>query len=229
MESIRMNKLLFFCILLLSVSCKKQEDAPDMGYNYFGLIPGRYVDYDVMEIDHDITQFIQHDTMRYQLRTVIGDTIIDNSGRIARRFYRYKRQNTNENWSFSDLYTAIVEGNRAEIVEENQRVIKLVFAVNKDNEWNMNAFNLGPNLTCRYINIGLPFQINNLSFSETVRVEQEDFTNSFVDFRRKHETYAKDVGLIQKYYKDLKINNKDSLNIKSGKELFYNCIGYGMQ
>jgi hypothetical protein len=43
------------------------------------------------------------------------------------------------------------------------------------------------------------------------------------------DVYAKHVGLVRKYYKDLTISNFDSLNIQKGKELFYTCIGFGVQ
>jgi len=59
-------------------------------------------------------------------------------------------------------------------------------------------------------------------------VEQEEFF-SLIDYRRKYEVYAKNVGLISKFYKDLKISGFDTTNVQSGTELFYTFIGYGFQ
>jgi len=61
-----------------------------------------------------------------------------------------------------------------------------------------------------------------------VVVEQEEFS-SLVDHRRKYEVYAKGVGLIHKYYKDLEIQNFDTLNVKNGNEVFYYLTGYGFE
>ena len=75
---------------------------------------------------------------------------------------------------------------------------------------------------------GMVHAVNGVSFDSTLVVEQEDFF-SLIDYRRKYEVYANNVGLIQKYYKNLVINGFDTLNVKSGDELFYNCIGFGFQ
>ena len=111
-------------------ACKKQVDPPSFNYDYYDLTFGRFIEYDVLEINHDVDQTVQHDTLRYQLKTVIGDTVIDNEGRIARKFIRYKRSNSNSNWAQTDLWTTIIDQNRAELVEENQRVIKMIFVPN---------------------------------------------------------------------------------------------------
>ncbi len=224
-----MTKLIYLLpvVLLAGFSaCKKQAPPPSFHYNYYDVTPGRYVEYDVMEIVHDVTQSIPHDTSRYQLRTVIGDTVHDNEGRIARKYLRYTRPNASANWQIKDVWTTIIDQNRAELVEENQRVIKLVFAPSLSKEWNANAFNTNTALDCFYTNLHESMSLGALSFDSTLIVEQENFI-SFIDYRRKFEVYAKNVGLVKKYYKNLIINNYDTLNVKKGNELFYTCIGFG--
>jgi hypothetical protein len=224
------NKLLVFVTVLFAglYSCKKDEVSYDLHYGYFGLIPGRFVDYEVMEIKHDVDQSIPHDTNRYQLRTVVGDTIIDNEGRVAREFLRFKRTNASQSWVQTDIWTAIIVDRRAELVEENQRMIKLAFEPSENKEWNPNAFNTYDELTAYYRDIHQKSVLGSLTFDSTLVVEQEDFF-SLIDYRRKYEVYAKNVGLISKFYKDLKISGFDTSNVQSGTEIFYNCIGYGYQ
>ena len=217
-----------FLMFMLVFSCKKDTPTFQFHYDYFDLTEGRYIEYRVKEIRHDAGASIQHDTLNYLLRTVIGDTIIDNEGRTARKFYRYKRNNTSENWVLSDLWMAIISENRAELIEENQRIIKLVFKPSITKEWNANAFNTYPELNCYYEDLHLEGTFNGFSFDSTLRVEQENFF-SLVDYRRKHETYAKGVGLVSKYYKNLTIQNFDTLNVTNGEELFYTLIGYGFE
>jgi len=215
-------------VFFLVFSCKKSNPPFQFHYNYFDLSEGRYIDYRVKEIHHDTGASNPHDTLNYLLRTVIGDTIIDNEGRIARKFYRYKRNSVIENWVLSDLWMALITNNRAELIEENQRIIKLVFKPTLTKEWNANSFNSFSELNCYYDDLHLEGNFNGFSFDSTLRVEQDDFI-SLVDYRRKHETYAKGIGLVSKFYKHLTIQNFDTLNVKNGDELFYTLIGYGFE
>ncbi len=228
MKMVRLYISLLVLLIVAVVSCKKQDAAPQFHYDYFDLTQGRYIDYDVMEINHDVDQAIEHDTSYYQLRTLIGDTAIDNQGRIARKFFRYTRPNSAGTWVLSDVWTALITENRAELIEENQRIIKLVFAPTISKEWNPNAFNMYNEMTSYYRDIHESQTFGALFFDSALVVEQEDFF-SLVDKKRKYEVYAKGIGLVHKYYKDLTISNFDTLNIQKGQELFYTCFAYGIQ
>jgi hypothetical protein len=220
--------LVVLSLTFIFFSCKKDQANFDLHYDYFGLLPGRFVEYNVVEIHHDINQAVKHDTLRYQLKTLIGDTIIDNEGRIARRFIRFKRENPSQDWVQTDTWTAIIVDRRAELVEENQRLIKLVFAPTEEKEWNLNTFNTQNELKAYYRDIHSKVVLGAQTFDSSLVVEQEDFF-SLIDYRRKYETYSKHVGLISKYYKDLKIIGFDTSNVQFGKELFYNCYSFGFQ
>jgi len=228
MKMVRLYISLLVLLIVAVVSCKKQDPAPQFHYDYFDLTQGRYIDYEVMEINHDVDQAIEHDTSYYQLRTLIGDTAIDNQGRIARKFFRYTRPNSAGTWVLSDVWTALITENRAELIEENQRIIKLVFAPTISKEWNPNAFNIYNEMTSYYRDIHDSQTFGALFFDSALVVEQEDFF-SLVDKKRKYEVYAKGIGLVHKYYKDLTISNFDTLNIQKGQELFYTCFAYGIQ
>ncbi len=223
----------YILILLILVgffqSCKKDKSEPvKMHYEYFGLLPGRYVMYNVTEIYHDIDATVQHDTVNYQLKTWIGQEYIDNDGRTAREFVRFKRDSVNGIWLQSDLWTAIIENFKAELVEENQRLIKLVYAPVLNKKWNMNAFNQNVDLECKYTSVHQSYSLNSFQYDSTLTIEQENYY-TLVDCKRKFEVYSKNVGLIYKYYKDLRINNFDTLAIEKGTEVYYKCIGYGFQ
>jgi hypothetical protein len=223
------NFVLIIAVALSVFSCKKEQVAQDLHYDYYDLTPGRYIDYSVLEIIHDENQLIKHDTLRYELRTLIGDTIIDDEGRIARKYLRFKRNNNSLPWVQTDVWTTIVVDNRAELVEENQRLIKLVFAPTASKQWNTNAFNMNPVLTVFYSDIHKSKTIGAFTFDSTLVVEIEENETNAIQYKRKYETYAKGIGLVSKYFKDLSIVNFDVTNIKSGNELFYTCIGFGVQ
>ena len=224
----RISMIILLASLIAVQGCKKDEVSVDFHYDYFDLTPGRYIEYNVMEVKHDETAIIQHDTSFYQLRTVIGDTVIDNEGRTARKYLRYKRSTSSDVWVLADIWSTIIDSRRAEVLEENQRMVKMVFAPTIEKVWDMNAYNMFPELECYYRDIHDSYSLNGIGFDSTVVVEQEEFS-SLVDHRRKFEVYAKGVGLIHKYYKDLEIQNFDTLNVKNGNEVFYYLTGYGFE
>ena len=222
----------FSLILVVTVlfSCGKDNSNVDLNSyeSYFPMDFGTYVDYEVVEIQHDINAEITNDTVFYYLRTVIGDTITDNEGRLARKFVRKKRNDPSDPWVISDVWTALVNDIRVEVTEENKRKVWLILPPLNSSFWDLNAFNTDDGIFCTYNGIHENCSINNLSFDSVLTVEQEDVLN-LVSFRRKYEQYANNVGLVKKYYKDLNIFNFDTLNIQSGTELIYKCIDFGVE
>jgi hypothetical protein len=220
-------RLTFILILAIGslVSCKKSKQ-PNFHFEYFGLEQGRYVVYEVMEITHNQDLAI-HDTLRYQLKTKWGDTIIDNEGRIAREFLRYTRANSGEPWVLQDVWTGLIDGIRAELIEENQRTVKLVFAPTLSKSWDANAYNMFDPLDCYYRDIHRDTVISGVNLDSTLVVEQEDYT-SLIDTVRKYEVYAKHIGLVRKYFRD-NAYQFGSAEVVLGRELFYDFIQTGIE
>ncbi len=214
--------------LLLLNSCKKKlvNSNQFLYSSYYELKTGKFIEYDVMEITHDENASNQHDTSYYQLKCIVEDTFTDNAGRLAFNYVRYKRTNSTEAWVQSDLWSTTIFNNKAELVEENQRIVKLIFPISEFTTWNANQFNTAVKLNCSYDNLHAPKAISGFSFDSTLVVEQEDKRN-LIEFKRKYEVYANRVGMVKKYYKDLQISNFDTLNIKSGKEIFMTLTNFG--
>jgi hypothetical protein len=212
-----------FAVILLA--CKK-DPVPNFHREYFGNEQGQFVVYDVMEITHD-QALAQHDTVYYQLKTVWGDTVIDNEGRVAREFNRYTRAVVSDPWQFSDLWTGLIDGIRAELMEENQRTVKLVFAPTLSKSWDANAYNMQGELDCYYREIHQDTIINGNSFDSTVTVEQDDFT-SLIDTVRKYEVYAKGVGMVYKHFKDNHYQFTSS-EVVNGKEVYMTFVSSGYE
>jgi len=219
---------LIIIVILLLFSCKKKSnnDPVDMQYDYFPIQTGHYIEYDVTEIQHDSIGVIKHDTSHYQLKVVFGDTILDLENQVAQRYSRYVRDNSSQTWTFKDLWTTKISNQRAELVEENRRMIKLVFRPTTDKKWDMNAFNELNEQECLYASIDNPFDINGHHFDKTVTVQEADFT-SLIDYQKSYEVYAKGVGLVKKYYKWLQIYDFDSTKINVGTEIYYNLTNFG--
>jgi hypothetical protein len=223
-----LNITLAVLIAVLIVSCKKDTNQTDFHEDYFPLNEGHFIIYDVVEINHDVDNAVQHDTMYYQLKTVIGDTVIDNLGRVARKYLRYTRVSSSDIWELTDVWTTILDGTLAELMEENQRIIKLILPPTSNKKWNPNSFTVLPELEAYYASINTPKTLNSLVFDSTLTVEQEDFF-SMVDYRRKYEVYAKNVGMVKKVFKDLIIAGFDKTNVQKGKELELTCTDFGVE
>ncbi len=222
--------VLFICCIILITSCKKTIDTPvqkdfTSDLAYFGLKKGKYIEYVVTHIIHDDEVDI-HDTLIFRLKTIIGDTITDNEGRKASKYIRLLWNNINETWDIKDVWTTIIDGKNAELTDENQRIIKLTFPINKSIFWNPSIFSTLPSENYTYDKIHVPLVLNNHLFDSTVTVVQNNYL-TLVDYKFQTETYAKNVGLISKYYKNLRIKNFDTLQVKKGEEWFYTMTKFG--
>lgn len=218
--------------LFIFTACKKDSTVASINLHtdYFPLETGKYVIYEALEIQHDDQAILLSDTNRFFLKTVIGEEIEDLTGGQAYKFYRYWRKDENEIWEIKDVWTTKLIANRLELVEENERKVKLVFAPTTDKAWDMNALNSQEKMLVRYDANSLhkALTINELNFDSTIRVNQQDFF-SLVDHRKKFELYAKGVGLVYTFYKDNDINNFDTLNIRKGNEIHLRLLSYGME
>lgn len=224
-----MTKTSFFWIgsLLLILGACKKDDAPDFHREYFGLETGRYVIYNVTEITHDTDLSPAHDTVTYQLMTVWEAEYIDNEGRTASEYRRYTRNTPADSWVLADIWTGIFDVNRAELVEENQRKVKLVFAPTLSKEWDENAYNTLGEMNCYYQNVHVDTSINGTLFDSTVFVDQERFY-SLIDTVRRYEIYGKHIGMLSKYEKNNKYDFGDP-EPQKGTERYYEYVEHGYQ
>lgn len=214
---------------LMLVACKKKSDDVNFHYDYFPLKEGSFIEYKVTKIIHDDDATINHDTSVYMMKVVIGDTVIDNQGRIARQYFRYVYDSIYGEYKVKDLWTGIIDGERAELVEENERMIKLVFSPTVNKEWNKNAFNSQAATMLFYDKIHQPYTLNNLDFDSTVVVEEDSTEGNMIVYRRKFEVYAKGVGMIKKHYQDYTVENANIYEPLKGTEVFYEIVDYGHQ
>ena len=226
MKRINLIFTITLAVTTVALTSCNQDPTPQFYYEYFGLEEGRYVIYDVVEVEHD-DAILVHETTVYQLKTVWGGEYIDNEGRTAREFRRYKRDTPSDPWVYTDLWTGVFDGIRAELTEENQRIVKLVFAPTLLKQWDANAYNVMGEKDCYYRDIHDDTIVNNVTFDSTLVVEIDEFT-SLIDTVRNYERYAKDVGLIHKYYVDNHYQFASSTVIL-GTEVYYTYVEHGME
>jgi hypothetical protein len=225
-----MNKNFFYILIILTIlSCKKDDvEVLKSHANYFQLTPGRYTIFNVEEMYHDEDLIIKHDTIRYQLKTVIGEEYTDNAGRIGRKYYRYQRTDTSFEWEIEDVWVALQTNTSGELIEENQRIVKLSIPVTSNKTWDLNAFNSLEKKEASYENLHQKAIIKGNHFDSTLKVKQAYF-KSLIDYQNQYEIYATNIGLVGKVYKDLIIDNFDTLDVQKGNELHYNLVEYGIE
>lgn len=217
-------------LFLFLGACKKdpKDNTIIYGYEYFPTEIGHYRIYDVMRIFHDLAIEPAHDTVRFQIKEYLAEELIDNEGDTIQKLKRYFRETDTNEWVIQDVWTQKRTASTGEVVGENDRFIKLVFAIAYNRNWNGNALNNEPDLNCYYEDIYLPYDLNGTVYDSTVRVEKENFI-SFIDYRRDYEIYARNIGLIKSVYKNLQIDNQDTLEILKGPELYYSLIEVGIE
>ncbi len=223
--------LLALGAVLLIGGCKKSNTEPDFHYEYFALEEGSYVIYDVMSIVHDDGGLIQHDTTYSQLKTIWKGEYIDNEGRPARELWRYTRDSVTEPWVLQDVWTGVIDGIRAELIEENQRVVKLVFAPTLQKIWDANAYNQDEELECFYRDIHSDTSMNGISFDPTVTVEIKS-KNSLIDSVHFYEVYSEDIGLVYNHKRDVHFQYNSFTGtwfLNEGTELYYDYVSSGVE
>ena len=187
-------------LLLFTVSCKKKINEPvDLKYDYFQLVEGAFVEYDVTYMFHDVA-LLKH---------------------------RYIRETSADSWTIKDVWIAIIIDGRAELVEENQRKVKMVFAPTEDKTWDINQFNMDGKVSASYDSIDVAKSIQGLDFNRTLIVREKNYT-TLIDKIEKYEIYARGVGMIFKQEKDLKFNFGETIP-NYGTEYYYRVNNYGIE
>jgi hypothetical protein len=168
-----------------------------------------------------------HDTTKYQLKTKIGELYTDLEGEEAHVFYRYKRDSSHQEWNLTDVWSIKRDNYRGEIVEENRRVIKLVFPTNDGSEWNINAQN---DLDSQFGMIESAHEenfANGITYDASVTVRY-DYSNNLIDDIDSYEVYAEDIGLVHLHNKNLsKVFGTSQVN--KGEEVHCDLVFYGYE
>ncbi len=219
--------LLVVCTLfILSFqSCKRKTGEPlDLKQQYYPTEIGKWVIYDVTEMNHDIL----HDTSTYQIKEVITGDFIDDEGRLAQRVERYRRDSVNGIWQIEDVWHSVRTTRTAEKIEEDVRFLKMSFPVGEFEEWDGNVYNTMNEWEYYYDSIDYASTIGTLSFDSLVFVRQRSEHN-LVWYEQAYEIYAKHIGMVERQLVDLDIRSgvyweEDSIK---GIELYQTAIDYG--
>ena len=212
-------------MMMILLGCKKDKVVIDFNFDYVPIQSGLTLIYDVRDIFHDEALVPANDTNYYQIKTVVGESFIDDLNDTVYKLRRFIRQDPTEVWQIKDVWTIQNNGNRIELVEENLRLIDFVFPPSLNQRWDINALNNQDEKESQFLQVNVPFSINNFAFDSTCMVSHQDFL-SLVDYNLEQDVFAKGIGKVYSNLKELTINNFDTLDIKKGIELEYRLIDY---
>lgn len=198
-------------ILVLFFSCKKKtETPPDLGYSYFPGVIGSWIIYDVDSTYYDSVSNITT-TIKFQQKDSVESLITDNSGRATLRIERYKRYYDASTpyaqlpWNIADVITANMTASTAEIVEGNQRYIRLIFPPKLNKKWNGNASNAQDRWDYEYTSVNSSTTLN-ATYDSTITVSQSGLNDPIINTQLSTEMYAKHIGLIYKRFQYLTLS-----------------------
>lgn len=209
MNSLTLKNTLMLLAVWLILGCNTPDDPvnpPDLGYNYYPNELNFYKHYEVIDIlFNDFTQTT--DTVKYELLEVFEEAFTDLEGRQSNKLARYVKM-PNSNWQIESVWQSTKTKTRVEQVEENIRIVKLVFPPKIGSRWNGYAFAAVDDSFFEITDLIEDTVVNSLNLKNVIRVEHYNRQN-FIERQLKSEKYAPNIGLIHLYYVNLDLQ-KDS-------------------
>ncbi|GAB3165325.1 hypothetical protein [Telluribacter humicola] len=189
------KRLLLLMIAGMAFSCQTdKQPTPNMGYDYFPLEVGQYVEYQVQETRYSLAQSPASRT--FQRRETITDTYTDATGQTIYLIERSVLQMNGE-WKTDSLMTSWRTTERAMRTENGRTEVKLFFPVTERQRWNGNLYNQQEERIFEATQVAKPITLGTQPFEHTVTVVQQN-DSTLVALRRLREVYAKNVGLVQR-------------------------------
>ncbi|NNC83205.1 MAG: hypothetical protein HKN79_06480 [Flavobacteriales bacterium] len=208
-------------------ACESDDVLIDPGFDYFPVERGRYVDYEVDSIYHDVPSGIQ-DTFHFYVRELIDTTYFDAESRPTNRIERYYKEELADDWTIRDVWVANRTNSTGEKVEENVRFVKMVFPVEPDVMWDGNAQNTMDTWDYSYDDLFNPKTIGDTTYASTVTIIQRDVEN-LIQSEQAREIYAQGVGMVYKELDTLKFTLENGISeLETGVELQMTAIATGV-
>lgn len=234
----QLTTLLFIAIFFFA--CERVIETPGpISFDYYPIKEGKYKIYQIDSIVYDEYNCTVQ-TTKYQVKEVTGVQSLDGEGDPYYSIKRYMRSDSAANWVLSNIWTEKIEDNQLQRVEDNQRIIKMVFPVKEDRHWDGIVFirrdTLVPirggaidmykdwdDFVCE--NVGNTFvdTLSNKVYTDAVKIQQVDKTNN-IERRFSLEVYAKNIGMV---YKEMRILDTQCrpAGTCSGNSDIASCIG----
>lgn len=221
------------CVGMIAASCyiiscneTLEVEQAEIGLGYYPTAIGQYRVYDVEEVFYRITGF---DTVTYQLRETITDSIVslDQTTYVIEREIR---DNESEAWQSDSLWSVTPTSLFVAVSENSISFVKLAFPVVAGTTWNGNNLNAQPDQTYYYENVA-ESDFDQAPLADQIRVIIEDIPENTTGVDLRSEIYAKGIGLVEKdYFTQVKCTANCDGNfgeVEAGRLLSQKLIEYG--
>ena len=208
------RSFIFIILSILLFSCAKKK-VPDstalLGLDYYPTTIGKYVIYNVDSILYNsLTQTTV--TVKYQIKEKITELFSDNEGQEALRLERYiKKYNAAKPydsipWVIKEVWLINATNKSIQVVEGNVRYTKLIFPIQQNSSWNVNAKNTLGEWLYSYFVIDKAETIGSVKLDKVLTVKQKEY-RTLISYQNYTEKYAKGVGLVYREITDILSNN----------------------
>ncbi len=217
MKSIFIKSIL---LLMMSItilpSCREGTVAEDidieLGTDYYPLEVGKFLEYQVdstiYDFDGNLAIILESTTF---IREEIVGTTIDNEGDTTFIIERFEKSDFLAPWEIKDVWSTKIANNRAEKIEENIRLIKMVYPLREGVDFNAALFveegltvsiagetlEAFKNWNSEVQTIDTPETIGSFSFNNVATMLYADDEN-LIEKRYAIAKYAKGIGLAYK-------------------------------
>ncbi|MCG9881650.1 MAG: hypothetical protein MH472_13720 [Bacteroidia bacterium] len=221
----KINRVGFLFIILSSLlltiySCSKsdsKEETLEMGYEYFPIDSGIVKIFLVDSISYnDNTQKI--DTFQFLLKEeFLGFT--DGQGleshKIIRRSVLFPNK---QNWESRISFFFLKTTNNLQMVEDNQRQVKMIFPIGNIQTWNGNSLNNLGRRNFQWQNLYATKLVADSINLPTVSVLEAN-VNNLIEEIFIRSTYAKNIGLVEFTNNNLNIQSSGTSGYKVSQKL----------
>lgn len=197
--------LIFASVLYLFLtSCAKNkvDNSTFKSTEYVPYQKGNIRDYEVDSTSYD---WASGKVLKYRflVRETVVDTFRDLSGELAYRLEQFVSTDTGKSYLFYRLNSLKINSFGMERVENNQRILRMVFPITDKKKWDGNLYNALGAQEFRYTGVAKPYVSKYNDYPDCVFVRELD-DSTFISSEKKNQIYAKDVGLVYKLEQDVK-------------------------
>jgi hypothetical protein len=180
----------------LSCSADKIGPFETLGEEYFPLITGNYVIY---QVDQTLYELGNPVSSSYQLKESVVDSFANNAGGYIYLLQRELWNEVEEQWENFEVWSARTTETEAVIMEGNTPFFKLKFPLRIDQEWDGNLYNNMAVANYRTDSVAFPYDIDAQStIDNSITIVQSNNQDRIVETDYRIEKYAPHIGLIYK-------------------------------
>ena len=131
----RIRTLSTILVVFFLLGCSEEPLPPQterVGFDFFPLQTGLFRTYEVEQVEFSV---ITSDTSRFQLQEVVVDSFLNAENDYSYILHRLTRADEGSEWQLDSVWTTRRTSTLAVVVENNISIIKLVFPVAADKEW----------------------------------------------------------------------------------------------